>query len=61
LFVEHVDGLMGRNSVDGRGGFRERRVESVRQRRVETLETGRAQKAKCRHRLVRQFGDIEKL
>jgi hypothetical protein len=52
---------MGRTSADGRGGFRERRVESVRQRRIETLESGRTQKAKCRHRLVRQLGDIEKL
>jgi hypothetical protein len=33
----------------------------VRERRVEALETGRGEEAKCRHRLARQFGDIEKL
>jgi hypothetical protein len=52
---------MGCNSPDRRGRFRERRVEGVRQRRVQALETGRSEKAKCRHRLAGQFGDIKKL
>jgi hypothetical protein len=52
---------MGRNTPDGRGDFRERSVEGVRQRRVEALETGRGEKTKCGHRLAHQFGDIQKL
>jgi hypothetical protein len=52
-----VDG----NSSDGRGHFRDRSNEAARQKRVEALETGRGERAKRRHRLARQHGDIESL